>query len=175
MQAYLRAARDRDFLLATNYLDYRNLPPQVTSISPVLLAEQLSSVFDRTVWIDIDTLSKKPEGKINESVPKYRDLVAEIATSRGPVQILLQRVPSEDGKTKVWKISNATVSKIPFLIDEFGYNAVGEWLYNHLPKAELLGVMVWQWLYFAGSFLGFFLFSVLITRIFSSILNRLRT
>ncbi len=174
MQAYLKAARNRDFNLATHYLDYRNLPPEVKVIAPELLAEQLSLVFDRTVWIDVDTLSKKPEGKKNESVPSYRDLVAEITTSRGPVQILLQRVPSEDGDNKVWKISNATVSKIPFLIDEFGYNLVGEWLYNHLPKAEFLGVMLWQWVYFAGSFLGFIVFSVLVTRIFAAILHRLK-
>lgn len=174
MQAYLRAARQRDYALATNYLDYRNLPPEVKVIAPELLAEQLSLVFDRTVWIDIDTLSKKPEGKKNEAVPSYRDLVAEITTSRGPVQILLQRVPDEKGENKVWKISNATVSKIPFLIDEFGYNVVGEWLYNHLPKAELLGVMLWQWVYFAGSFTAFFLISVLITRIFAATLHRFR-
>ena len=174
MQAYLRATRKRDYALATNYLDYRNLPPEVKVIAPELLAEQLSLVFDRTVWIDIDTLSKNPEGKKNESVPSYRDLVTEITTSRGPVQILLQRVPDEKGENKVWKISNATVSKIPFLIDEFGYNVVGEWLYNHLPKAEFLGVMVWQWVYFTGSFLGFVLLSILITRIFAAILHRLR-
>lgn len=86
----------------------------------------------------------------------------------------MQRVPDEKGENKVWKISNATVSKIPFLIDEFGYNVVGEWLYNHLPKAELLGVMLWQWVYFAGSFTAFFLISVLITRIFAATLHRFR-
>lgn len=174
MQAYLSAARARDFELAAKYLDLRNLPPKVKGVSPALLAEQLLLVFDRTVWIDIDTLSQKPEGKQNEGVPDYRDLIAEIPTSNGPIQILLQRVPSDHGGSHIWKVSNATVSKIPFLIEEFGYNAVGEWLYKHLPQAELLGVMLWQWLYFTGTFLGFVLFSILITRIFSTILQRLR-
>ncbi|WP_257325477.1 mechanosensitive ion channel family protein [Pseudoalteromonas rhizosphaerae] len=172
MRAYLRAVNQRDYALATNYLDYRNLPPEVKAIAPELLAEQLSLVFDRTLWIDIDTLSNKPEGKKNEPVPSYRDLVAEITTSRGPVQILLQRVPDEKGNNKVWKISNATVSNIPFLIDEFGYNVLGEWLYNNLPKTQLLGVMVWQWVYFIGSFFAFFLLAILITRIFAAILHR---
>lgn len=131
-------------------------------------------MLDRTLWVDVQTLSKRPEGKKEEKVPSYRDLVGEIKTSRGPVQVLLQRVPSGEGDNKIWKISNATVSKIPFLVDEFGYNMVGEWLYNHLPKVEFLGVMVWQWVYFIGSFLGFFILSVLITRIFAAILHRLR-
>lgn len=40
MQAYLRATRKRDFELATNYLDYRNLPPEVKAVGEALLAEQ---------------------------------------------------------------------------------------------------------------------------------------
>lgn len=69
MQAYLRAARQRDYALATNYLDYRNLPPEVKVIAPELLAEQLSLVFDRTVWIDIDTLSKSQRVKRTKRYP----------------------------------------------------------------------------------------------------------
>lgn len=172
MQAYLRATRKRDFELATNYLDYRNLPPEVSAVGRTLLAEQLSLVLDRTLWVDVQTLSKRPEGKQGETVPSYRDLVGEIKTSRGPVQVLLQRVPSSSGDTKIWKISNATVSNIPFLVDEFGYNLIGEWLYNHLPKAELLGVMVWQWVYFLGSFLFFVLVAIILTRIFSALLHK---
>lgn len=40
MQAYLCATRKRDFELATNYLDYRNLPPEVKAVGEALLAEQ---------------------------------------------------------------------------------------------------------------------------------------
>ncbi|TGE84272.1 mechanosensitive ion channel family protein [Pseudoalteromonas sp. KS88] len=173
MQAYFKAARARNFELAAKYLDVRNLPLNVQSISPALLAEDLLLVLDRTVWVDIDTLSQSPEGKQNEGVPDYRDLVAQIPTSIGPIQILLQRVPGNNGSPRIWKISNATVSKIPFLIEEFGYNAVGEWLYRHLPQAELLGVMLWQWVYFTATFLGFVFFAVLITRIIAAIIHRL--
>ncbi|MEI8604236.1 hypothetical protein [Pseudoalteromonas sp. B160] len=34
MRAYLRAVNQRDYALATNYLDYRNLPPEVKAIAP---------------------------------------------------------------------------------------------------------------------------------------------
>ena len=82
------------------------------------LAENLHLILDRTLWVDIDNMRNKPDGKKNEAVPSYRDLVGEISTSQGKVQILLQRVPNKQGKQPIWKISNATVSKIPLLIKE---------------------------------------------------------
>lgn len=174
MQGYLKATSSFDYALATNYLDYRNLRPELKAIAPEVLAEQLSLIFDRTVWIDVNSLSQNPEGNKNESVPSYRDLVAEIETSRGSIQILLQHVPDEKNENRIWKISNATVSEIPFLVEEFRYNAIGEWLYLHLPKVKFLNVMMWQWIYFLGSFLGFVLLSVVITRVSTLLIRRFR-
>jgi MscS family membrane protein len=174
MQGYLKAVKALDYELATKYLDYRNLPSEIQGIAPELLAEQLMLVLDRTIWIDLNSLSMHAEGKKNESVPAYRDLIAEIETSKGSVQILMQHVPDEENKQLVWKISNATVSQIPFLIEEFGYNELGEWLYHHLPKIDFLNVMLWQWLYFLGMFIGFFLLSMLITRVVAGLLKTIR-
>ena len=69
MQGYLKAARARDFELASHYLDYRNLPKDVEELGKIQLAENLSVVLDRTLWVDVDNLSNKPEGKQKESVP----------------------------------------------------------------------------------------------------------
>jgi MscS family membrane protein len=174
MQGYLAAAHKRDYELAVNYLDYRNLPSDLDGIAPEVLAEQLMLVFDRKLWIDLNNLSNQPEGKQNEAVASYRDLVGEIETSRGVVQILLQHVPDENSKNMIWKISNATVSQIPFLIKEFGYNRVGEWLYHHLPKIDFLNVMLWQWVYFLGSFLAFLLFFIIVTRTASGLIKHFK-
>ena len=174
MQGYLKAARARDFELASHYLDYRNLPKDVEALGKIQLAENLSVVLDRTLWVDVDNLSNKPEGKQKESVPSYRDLVGEISTSQGKVQILLQLVPDDKTDNRIWKISNATVSQIPLLTKEYGYNKVGEWLYDNLPDIEFLGVMLWQWIYFAFSFVLFLLVAIIITRLITFILAHLK-
>ncbi len=174
MYGFLTAARARDFELASHYLDYRNLPQEVAAIGQMKLAENLSLILDRTLWVDIDNLSNKPDGKKNEAVPSYRDLVGEISTSQGKVQILLQRVPNKEGTQTIWKISNATVSKIPLLIEEYGYNRIGEWLYQSLPSFEFLGVMLWQWVYFACSFVFFVLVAIVLTRLVSFVLVHLK-
>lgn len=174
MYGFLTAARARDFELASHYLDYRNLPQDAAAIGQMKLAENLSLILDRTLWVDIDNLSNKPDGKKNEAVPSYRDLVGEISTSQGKVQILLQRVPNKQGTQTIWKISNATVSKIPLLIKEYGYNRIGEWLYQSLPSFEFLGVMLWQWVYFACSFIFFVLVAIVLTRLVSFVLVHLK-
>ncbi|WP_231387277.1 mechanosensitive ion channel family protein [Pseudoalteromonas sp. A41-2] len=174
MQGYLKATRARDFERASFYLDYRNLPKDVEAIGKAQLAENLSVVLDRTLWVDVDSLSNKPKGKQKESVPSYRDLVGEITTSQGKVQILLQIVPDEKTGNRIWKISNATVSQIPLLTKEYGYNRVGEWLYKRLPDVEFLGVMLWQWIYFAFTFLLFLVVAVILTRIVTFVLAHLK-
>lgn len=174
MYGFLTAARARDFELASHYLDYRNLPQDAAAIGQMKLAENLSLILDRTLWVDIDNLSNKPDGKKNEAVPSYRDLVGEISTSQGKVQILLQRVPNKQGTQTIWKISNATVSKIPLLIKEYGYNRIGEWLYQSLPSFEFLDVMLWQWVYFACSFIFFVLVAIVLTRLVSFVLVHLK-
>lgn len=171
MQGYLKAARNRDFERAKNYLDYRNLPQEVLAVGQLQLAENLSVVLDRTLWVDVDSLSNKPKGKQKEDVPSYRDLVGEIKTSEGKVQVLLQLVPDEKTGNRIWKISNATVSQIPLLTKEFGYNLIGEWLYKHLPDLEFLGVMLWQWIYFAFSFVLFLVAAIVITRLITFVLG----
>ncbi len=174
MQSYLEAANARDFDRASHYLDYRNLSKDVLSIGKAQLAENLSVVLDRTLWVDVDSLSDDPNGKQNERVPSYRDLVGEISTSQGTIQVLMQRVPSDESEHLVWKISNATVSQIPILTKEFGYNRVGEWLYKSLPDVEFLGVMLWQWIYFVFSFVLFLLIAIVITRVITFILGHLK-
>lgn len=174
MQGYLIAARARDFERAAQYLDFRNLPKDVSIIGQLQLAENLSVVLDRTLWIDIDNLSNKPEGKQKESVPSYRDLVGEISTSQGTVQILLQLIPDPESGNRIWKISNATVSQIPLLTKEYGYSHVGEWLYKNLPDVEFLGVLLWQWVYFVFSFLLFLAIAIILTRIITFILAHLK-
>lgn len=156
MQGFLSAARKQDYQTASDYLDFRNLPFAVSVEERPEIARQLHVSLDRALWVDIDGLSNELLGKLPENVPDYRDLVGTIETPEGTVPVLLQRVPSSDNK-RIWKISNATVAKVPVLDKYFGYSEIGEWLSQHLPNYRFMGVMLWQWLYFAVTFLLYIL------------------
>lgn len=174
MAGFLAAAIKHDYERATHYLDYRNIPPEAAQMGEQKLAEFLSLVINRTVWIDVQSLSKYPEGKNEERLPDYRDLVTELETSQGSVPILLQRVPNADRSARIWKISNATVSQIPFLVDEFGYSPVGEWLYKRLPNKAFLGIKLWQWVYYIGTFALCLGAAFIVTRILNVIAKKLK-
>jgi MscS family membrane protein len=106
---YLQAMRAGDLSLATQYLDYRNLSEKTLSVGKEELARQLSVVLNRTLWVDLHSISATPQGKIDDGLPSYRERVGTIKYRGRDVDILLQRVPRAKDKVKIWKISNATV------------------------------------------------------------------
>ena len=145
---YLAALRSGDLTLATNYLDYRNLSDKTLSTGKEELARQLGVVLNRTLWVDLNSISSLKEGRKNDNLPSYRELIGKVDYQGNSVDILLQRVPRVKDKIKIWKISNATVEKIPRLFKRYSYSPLGEFLAKKLPAVDLFGVMLWQWLYF---------------------------
>src|SRR5262249_3602229 len=81
----------------------------------------------------------------DDNLPPRRDVVGSVPSIKGPVRIMLERVPRDDG-TLVWKISNETVAKIPELYDEFGYGRWEQILPSALLDTRVFQVPLWQWL-----------------------------
>jgi len=148
MAGYLRAMRSADLALASNYLDYRNLSEKTLNVGKEELARQLGVVLNRTLWVDLNSISAKKEGQLKDNLPSYRELVGRVAYQGDEIDILLQHIPRAEDKVKIWKISNATVEKIPRLFKRYSYSPLGEFLAKKLPAIDLFGVMLWQWFYF---------------------------
>jgi MscS family membrane protein len=148
MAGYLRALRSGDLALASNYLDYRNLSENTLKVGKEELARQLGVVLNRTLWVDLNSISTKKEGRLKDNLPSYRELVGQVEYKDNHIDILLQRIPRAEDRVKIWKISNATVEKIPQLFKRYSYSPLGEFLAKKLPAIDLFGVMLWQWLYF---------------------------
>jgi MscS family membrane protein len=104
------------------------------------LARHLKVVLDRTMWVDLDTVSDDPKGHLEDGLPTYRDSLGRLKTPKRTVDILLQRVPRKDG-VYIWKFSNRTVAQIPHLYRHFGYGPFEERLSKLLPDYTFLG---WQ-------------------------------
>ena len=110
VKSFLDALRKNDYVRAAEYLDVRNLQQGLSVSDGPILARKLGIVFGRALWIEVDLLSGIPEGHSDDGQPSYRDYVDSIETDDGRVDILLQRVPREDG-VSIWKFSNATVRR----------------------------------------------------------------
>ncbi|WP_440874948.1 mechanosensitive ion channel family protein [Thalassotalea sp. PLHSN55] len=173
MYGFLQAARTNDFELASQYLDFRNIKASTLAIGKVELTKQLFVVLNRTLWVDIDNLSVDYYGHANDKLPSYRDLLGTITHKKHNIDLYLQRVPRSSDQVTVWKISNATVAKIPFLSEEFAYTPFGEWLAENTPEVSFLGVMLWQWLYFLLLLVFYFLIAKVITWLVSKTLKHI--
>ena len=100
------ALTNRDYERGVHYLDMRNVPAYIRS-NPEEILRELKIIADRSLWVDVETISEDPEGHKDDGLPSYRDIIARLKTPDGVVDILVQRVP--DGKGgRVWKLSNKT-------------------------------------------------------------------
>ena len=172
VKGYIQALRESDYERAAEYLDLRDLQKGLSASDGPRLARELGVVLDRVLWIDLDLLSDNPEGHADDGLPASRDYIDSIKAGSGRVDILLRRVPREGG-VSIWKISNATVRRIPDLYDQYGYGPVAEQLLQILPEGKFLGFHIWQWAFlvvFAG---GAWLAAIILSRLIA-LLPRLR-
>lgn len=137
------AIRKKDYETAGEYLDRRYIDDAVGQYSDEALVRALAYVWNRQNINDVTSVSDNPEGKLDDGLPAYRDQIGSVRLQDEKVPIYLQRVP--DGKGgRVWKLSNATVARIPDMWDELGYNdtivKIGQWL----PQFYFLGLQNWQ-------------------------------
>ncbi|WP_223293044.1 MULTISPECIES: mechanosensitive ion channel family protein [Shewanella] len=142
LEGFTQAAYEQDFELAAKYLDLRYLPEGMTKAKGAEYASKLQAIIDRNIWVDLDQINDSPRGHDNDMLPAYRDAFGRIKLESSEVSLLLQRVPGEQGS--IWKVSNATVAKIPSLYDQLGYGPVVEWFVEHIPEGRLFKVNLWE-------------------------------
>jgi MscS family membrane protein len=145
MRGFLEACWAGDFKRAANYMDLRRLPVAQRDKKGPVLAEDLCTVIDRTLWIDPEVLSDTEDGLTEDGLPPRRDLAGTIQSEAGPVDVVLERVPRDDG-VLVWKLSSNTVAKIPDLYREFSYGPLAERLPAPLRDIRFLRLQLFQWI-----------------------------
>ena len=133
-----------DLEKAGDILDMRYLPPEITERPAANLAQALRIVWQQQNIVDPTRLSDQPEGHLDDGLPEYRDLLGTLTKVDGTkVPVYIQRVPDGEGGQE-WKISNATVARIPELWADLGYGEAAAWLQLHLPHFEFAGMQSWQ-------------------------------
>jgi MscS family membrane protein len=138
---FLQAARDGDYARAATYLDLRRLPPAQREERGPELARRLKWILDRTLWVEPEALSDDPDGHRDDDLAPRLDRVGTITTSRGPVDVLLERGVADGG----WQIAASTVAHIPALYAEFGVGPLADLLPAPLLDVHVLEIALWQW------------------------------
>jgi len=140
----IAAAQDNDLEVAASFLDMRYLPEDFGDWPATDIFNALRIVWNQQNIVDITQLSDQPEGRLDDGLPPYRDLLGIVIKDDGTeVPIYLQRIPDGAGG-QIWKISNASVARIPELWDDLGYGPIAVWLQRHLPSYEFAGFYTWQ-------------------------------
>jgi MscS family membrane protein len=163
------ALDDRDYELALEYMDLRNLPKNI-SRQNTELARELKIIMDRSSWIDPYSVSDAPLGYRDDDLKPYLDLLASLETPAGTVDLFMQRIPDSKGGF-VWKLSNRSIAKIPVLYQHHGYGEIGDKLSRMFPEYEFLGLVVWQWVMLLGIVLVSFVIAWVITWLINLILR----
>ena len=156
---FLSAARKGNAEIAALYL---NTP--LRGAGAQALAQQLAAVLDRRLPARLNELSDQPEGSLPDPLRPDEDLVGTISTSRGDLDILLERV--DRGRLgKVWLFSPKTLDAIPDVFQELSSPPVEKVLPEFLVKTRLASFPLFEWL---AVFLGMpFLY------LLTGVLNRL--
>ena len=162
IKGFLNSAHEREFEKAAQYLDLRNLPANIKKLPGAELARQLYIVLTRSLLIDYDLLSMDPKGHLDDDLPEYRDPLVKIATPDKSYNLLLQKVPREDGKF-VWKISNRTVRDIPELYEIFGHGWLDDVFPHWFFDYQIFEIHVWEWVGIALAMMASYLVVQLVT------------
>ncbi len=142
MRGFLEASRAGDYERAATYLDLRSLPPALRERG-AQLAMELQIVLDRTLWIDVNTLSDEPEGVVDDGLASRRDIVGTVWAPSGRVDVFVERVGGDN--EPAWKVAAGTVRQIPKLYADFGYGRLTEVLPSAFFELRFLDVQLWQW------------------------------
>ncbi|MCU0291849.1 MAG: mechanosensitive ion channel family protein [Thermoanaerobaculaceae bacterium] len=132
------------FDLGAFYLDLGAIPPDQQAAEGARLARRLNLALQRTLWLDLDTVSNLPLGAPEAGIPENEERLGTVKLGRREVELRLShRWDPELGH--VWLVSQATVS----LIDRF-YKAHGYgWPGDHAPvvlfSVSFGGLQLWQW------------------------------
>lgn len=148
---YAAASRASDYERGARYLDLSQLPAAAPDDAGPRLAWQMRHVLaqvmgatDYVAWLN--SLDTSPEGRLDDGLPPQFERFANVPSRAGEIDILLERVPREDG-ARIWKVSAQSVGQLPGLWEEYGYWGLEELLPRFFFHIQLPHrIQPWQWI-----------------------------
>lgn len=134
VKGFARAAKDKDYARAAQFLDTKKQGPAAEE-----LAQQLQTVLDRGLKVDLDRLSRKPEGNREDGLHTNRDSIGTVDTRSGAMEILLARIDRR-GESPIWLFSSETLARIPAVAEELGSLGLEKYLPQTLTQITVFSL-----------------------------------
>jgi MscS family membrane protein len=146
---YLNTARKGNYSQAIHYIDFSAANNKIRTMAKEDVAKLLKLVLDRSLWVDLPTLSNGTAGFMRDGIAGDRDLIGYIPLGDQEIPFYVQQVPREDG-VLIWKIAGISINYLPELYKQYGDGPIGEILTQFIPHKSILGMQLWQWITFLG-------------------------
>jgi MscS family membrane protein len=158
VHGFLQAAENHDYERAAEYLDSKQPSERKQE-----LARQLKLIMDRGLAMNLDTLSREPEGKLEEGLRNTRELVGVAQIGSESLEILLDRI-QRGANPPIWLFSAETLLSVPAITEKIQPG----WMELHLPKVllekRLLSVQLYRWVAALIAIPSFLIITWLLTR-----------
>jgi MscS family membrane protein len=142
---FLRTAQDERFATAAEYFEpaaprHRPSPAQEEE-----LAEELLTIVNQKFGPILDSISRDPQGRLDDSLPPDQELILAARVDPSGFSILLVREEDPQGR-KLWYISRKTLADVPRVYDSLRFPQLEKRLPKFLVAISPFGVSLWQWL-----------------------------
>lgn len=141
---FLRACHEDNLLLASQYLDLRNLNTEQRTSEAPELAKQLCDFLDRDPYFEVGHLSTSPEGDIADGLGPDLDVLDAFQQDQRQVTLYIERT-NVAGK-QLWLVSPDTVAKIPELAGWRKESKFERKLPKPLVNIEWIDTPLWIWI-----------------------------
>jgi MscS family membrane protein len=140
---FLRSAERGEYSRAAEYLDMK------PSAAARERARQLRTILDAGL-VDLETISKTPDGDRNDGLPANRERVGIIQTDGAKLEILLDRV-LKGGSSAVWLFAHETLLGAPTVFDQIDDSSIEKLVPRPLREIRIFSLPLYRWL---GTLLG---------------------
>ena len=141
---FLEACHEEKFVLASRYLDLRGIPPSERALKGPELAKQLQGLLDGDPGFEVQRLSDRPEGDMEDRLAPDRDVLVTLEPHGTQAILDLQRTGQQNAR--VWLVSQQSLEVIPSLSALAGESAIEKRLPVVLVHTQFLGTPLWSWL-----------------------------
>jgi hypothetical protein len=143
--SFLEACHAESYAKAAKYFDLRNVASNQRLQEGPELAKQLALILDRDVQFDVASLSRNPEGTLNDGRSPGVERVDSFEVDGRKLDLELQRVTRRSG-SQVWLFSAPSVALIPQIAHLTSDSPIERHLPAPLVNLTWMSMALWRWI-----------------------------
>jgi MscS family membrane protein len=142
---FIHAAQDENYNDAAQYFQPAPSRRRPSPEEEQELASQLLAIFNQRFAGSLDSISREPQGRLDDSLPPDEEKIGGVPGLSESFPVFLIRVGDEHGR-KIWLISRKSLSEVPAVYDSLRFPQLEKKLPEFLVSNRFLAMPLWQWL-----------------------------